>query len=160
MLTRHPKSALLALTMLILAALGLSSSVQAQQDRPTMTGKLVIAQPTDLLYTDPNVAKASQDSNYHMAVFDYLVDRGPDGNIVPMVAESWENPSPNEWIFHIREGITFHNGEVLDAHAVTASLDRVTTPMKDFTTVYPDYQGLESWEALDDYTGSSPRTPS
>ncbi|MEX2535092.1 MAG: ABC transporter substrate-binding protein [Trueperaceae bacterium] len=125
-------------------------TLQAQNAEPT--GTLVIAQPTDLLYTDPNVAKASQDSNYHMAVFDRLVDRGPDGKIVPLVAESWENPAPTEWIFHIRSGIEFHNGEVLDAHAVTASLDRVTTPMKDFTTVYPDYQGLESWEALDDYT--------
>lgn len=136
--------------LLLLASLALTWAFA--QDRPTLTGTLVIAQPTDLLYTDPNVGKASQDSNYHMAVFDALVDRDLSGQVVPLIAESWENPSPLEWIFHIRRGVTFHNGEVLDAHSVTASFDRVTTPMKDFTTVYPDYQGLVSWEALDDYT--------
>ena len=149
---RHAGPMKLLVTLATIAILAGLVVANAQSERPTLTGKLVIAQPTDLLYTDPNVAKASQDSNYHMAVFDSLVDRGPDGKIIPMVAESWENPTPTEWIFHIRHGITFHNGEVLDAHAVAATLDRVTTPMKDFTTVYPDYQGLASWKATDDYT--------
>lgn len=113
---------------------------------------IVIAQPTDLLYADPNVAKSSTDSSYHMAIWDALVTRDASGNLEPMLAESWENPTPREWIFHLRHDVSFTNGEPLNAHSVVATINRVTTPMKDFTVVYQDYTGFETWEAIDDFT--------
>lgn len=132
------------LTALLLAIV--LSSVAAQNDT------IVVAQPTDLLYADPNVAKSSTDSSYHMAIWDALVSRDAQGVLQPMLAESWENPTPTEWIFHLRHDVRFTNGEPLNAHSVIATIERVMTPMKDFKVVYQDYTGFASWEALDDYT--------
>lgn len=42
----------------------------------------------------------------------------------PALAESWDSEDGQNWTFHIREGVTFHNGETLDAASVKASLER------------------------------------
>jgi ABC-type transport system substrate-binding protein len=44
------------------------------------------------------------------------------GEIVPGLAESWEaNDDLTEWTFHLREGVTFHDGSSFDANDVVAS---------------------------------------
>ena len=41
---------------------------------------------------------------------------------IPALAESWEaNADLTEWTFHLREGVTFHNGATLDANDVIAT---------------------------------------
>ncbi len=40
---------------------------------------------------------------------------------IPLLAESWERVDDLTWRFSIRQGVTFHNGEVLDAAAIKAS---------------------------------------
>lgn len=47
-----------------------------------------------------------------------------DGSVVPYLAESVEpNDTFDRWTIRVRPGITFHNGEALDAAAVKANLD-------------------------------------
>lgn len=40
------------------------------------------------------------------------------------VADSWEQSDENTWIFHIRDGLTFHNKKPVDAKAAMASIQR------------------------------------
>lgn len=47
-----------------------------------------------------------------------------EGEIQPLLAESWEADG-NKWIFKIREGVKFSNGNPLTAEAVKNSLERV-----------------------------------
>lgn len=47
--------------------------------------------------------------------------------VVPWLAESWEGNDGINWIIHLREGVTFHNGREMDAEAVKASLERAIT---------------------------------
>jgi len=48
------------------------------------------------------------------------------GEVVPLLAESWEPSDDNrEWTFTLKEGVEFHDGEVFDATAAAASIDRV-----------------------------------
>ncbi len=61
-------------------------------------------------------------------MFDGLVTRTPDMKIVPEIAESWSNPSPTVWEFKLRQGITFHNGEVLNADDVVFTYERILNP--------------------------------
>ncbi len=47
---------------------------------------------------------------------------------VGLLAERWEaNPDKSVWTFHLRDGITFHDGSPCDAEAVRASYERLLT---------------------------------
>ncbi|HRP47452.1 MAG TPA: ABC transporter substrate-binding protein [Trueperaceae bacterium] len=63
-----------------------------------------------------------------MAMFDSLTRLDPAGNLQPSLAESWELIDNHTWRFKIREGVTFHNGEELNAEVVKLNIDRLVTP--------------------------------
>ncbi len=61
-------------------------------------------------------------------MFDMLL-RAEGAKITPGVAEKWElAPDGKAWIFHIREGIKFHNGEDLTADDVKFTIERYCAP--------------------------------
>lgn len=51
-----------------------------------------------------------------------------DGSVHPRLAESWEQISPTEWEFKLRDGVTFHDGTPFDAAAVVYTLERTLDP--------------------------------
>lgn len=55
-----------------------------------------------------------------------LTSIGPDGGVEPFLAEGWEISDDGRiYTFTLREGVTFHNGDPLDAEAVVANIRRV-----------------------------------
>ena len=42
----------------------------------------------------------------------------------PLLADSWEQTEPTTWVMHIRDGVTFHNGNPVTAEAVKACFER------------------------------------
>ena len=46
----------------------------------------------------------------------------------PDLAVRWENPDPTTWIFHLREGVTFHDGAPVTAEDVKFTLDTILDP--------------------------------
>ncbi|MBN8617986.1 MAG: hypothetical protein J0L63_03715 [Anaerolineae bacterium] len=84
-------------------------------------------------------------------LYDCLIWRAADGNgYVGQAAESWENVDDVTWRFKLREGLTFQNGEVLDAEAVKWNLDRVRS-REDFL-VYPQWQFIQDVVIVDPLT--------
>ena len=61
----------------------------------------------------------------NQAVFEPLVRLGPGGVAEPALAESWTQETPTRWVFKLRSGVTFTNGEPCDAAAVVAALTYV-----------------------------------
>lgn len=60
------------------------------------------------------------------AIFDPLATYDAEGKVVPYLAEAFTaNADSTVWIITLRPGITFHNGEPLDAAAVKANFDAV-----------------------------------
>ncbi len=58
------------------------------------------------------------------AVYNNLLEIGPDGKVTPELAESFEaSPDAKTWTFKLRSGVTFHNGKTLDADDVVASIN-------------------------------------
>ena len=57
-------------------------------------------------------------------VYEPLVGRGKNLELVPGLATKWEQPSPNVWRFTLRPGVTFHGGEAFTAEDVVFSLKR------------------------------------
>lgn len=49
-------------------------------------------------------------------------------SVEPRLATSWERVDPLTWRFHLREGVTFHDGEAFDAEAVAFSIQRTMLP--------------------------------
>lgn len=56
-------------------------------------------------------------------VFDALTIVDENGELRPALAERWEAETPNTWVFHLRDGVTFSNGEPFDSSAVVAAID-------------------------------------
>lgn len=52
------------------------------------------------------------------SVFETLAAATADLRVAPLLATSWEFRAPNTWRFHLRRGVTFHNGVPFDAAAV------------------------------------------
>ncbi|WP_181410699.1 ABC transporter substrate-binding protein [Nocardioides humi] len=49
--------------------------------------------------------------------------------IIPGLAESWDiDETRTKWTFHLREGVTFHDGTPFDADAVVYNFDRYMNP--------------------------------
>jgi peptide/nickel transport system substrate-binding protein len=61
-------------------------------------------------------------------IFDTLVMRDTDMNLVPGLATEWRSIDALTWEFKLRDGVKFHNGEAFDAAAVKFTLDRVLNP--------------------------------
>ncbi|MBT4739775.1 MAG: ABC transporter substrate-binding protein [Rhodospirillaceae bacterium] len=56
-------------------------------------------------------------------VFDALTWIDENGDTKPALAERWEQESPTTWLFYLRKGVAFSNGEVFDADAVVAVIE-------------------------------------
>lgn len=61
------------------------------------------------------------------AIYDSLTSIGPGGRIDPDLATSWSNDGKSTWTFKLRPGVTFSNGEPLNAAAVKATFDWLAT---------------------------------
>lgn len=84
-------------------------------------------------------------------VFESLLGRGDNAEIVPVLAESYESVDDTHWSFTLREGVTFHNGEPFDAEAAAYSINRIIDP--DYETQRTSYiEGIVGADATDPTT--------
>ena len=85
-------------------------------------------------------------------VFDKLVTRNAAGDLVPGVATDLGTPvDATTWQYTVQEGVTFHNGEPLNADAVVHSVLRIIDP--DYATPLKDNLGtVVGAEKVDEYT--------
>jgi peptide/nickel transport system substrate-binding protein len=74
---------------------------------------------------DPYTLNESTTHAHLGNVYEGLIARDKDLNIIPALAESWETPEPTRWRFHLRKGVKFHNGDPFTADDVVFSADRV-----------------------------------
>ena len=64
-------------------------------------------------------------------VYEPLVGRGKELELVPKLAVSWEQTEPTVWRFHLRPNVKFADGTPFSADDVVFSYDRVTGPESD-----------------------------
>ncbi|MCC3145513.1 ABC transporter substrate-binding protein [Halanaerobium sp. Z-7514] len=101
---------------------------------------------------DPGNTIISVNERVASLIFDGLVQYGEDNRIVPGIAHDWTISEDGlEYVFELREGVLFHNGEELTAEDVVFSYERILDP--DFGSgLKAKIEAVESVEALDDYT--------
>ena len=109
---------------------------------------IIESSPTNL---DPRVGTDAQSQRIYKLIFDALVQKDEHFNLRPMLAESWEIPDPLTYIFHIRRGVTFHDGHPLTARDVKYTLDSIMSG-KLRTPKGATFRPIKSIETPDDYT--------
>jgi ABC-type transport system substrate-binding protein len=86
---------------------------------------ITFAQGADVTSFDPHIGKETPAVAVTNHIYDTLVDiDSVSGEVVPQIAERWEQISDVSYRFFIRKGLKFHNGEDLTADDVKFSLDR------------------------------------
>jgi peptide/nickel transport system substrate-binding protein len=92
----------------------------------------------DLKSLDPYTLKESFTEGMHAAVYEPLVTLDKNLKKAPALAESWENPEPTRWRFHLRKNVKFHDGSDFTADDVLFSAERVRAPGSNFKTNVPN----------------------
>ena len=84
----------------------------------------------------PNLTSNYSIYNYLPNFYETLV-KYENGEIKPLLAEKWEiSKDGKEYIFTIRKGIKFSNGEILDSKAVKKSLENVPKLLGEYNGAY------------------------
>ncbi len=91
--------------------------------------KVVVGQPVAYL-NDPHVWVDSRAIvSIRFAIYESLVKYDRNARNIPGLASSWHlSEDARTWTFHIRPGVNFHDGSILTANDVAASLRRAVSP--------------------------------
>jgi peptide/nickel transport system substrate-binding protein len=135
--------AFLAAAAIAVGAMGLGTgSAEAQHTfRMAFQGNLNTLDPYTINETFTHAMNGS--------IYEGLTRRGPNLDIVPGLAERWETPEPNRWRFHLRRGVTFHDGTPFTADDVLFSAERVRQAASDVKARVP---ADARFVKVDDYT--------
>jgi len=107
-----------------------SSSSTKEESKPQVpadaatSDTLTVAVASDMTSMDPHVGKEIAAVVVTNNIFATLLQKDADGNVVPYIAESWEQVDDTTIDFKIREDITFHDGSKCTAEDVAYSLNR------------------------------------
>jgi peptide/nickel transport system substrate-binding protein len=64
----------------------------------------------------------AQSERVGATIYDALVRKDEHYNLQPWLATSWERPDALTWIFHLRDGVRFHDGKPMTAEDVAWSM--------------------------------------
>jgi peptide/nickel transport system substrate-binding protein len=109
---------------------------------------LVIAQGGDVSKLDPHFSTSSNDIRVSFNLFDNLVSRHPDGRLAPALATDWKLQGQTTWVFKLRQGVKWHNGDPFTSADVKFSLERTWDP-KQNTRVNTVFTTIDRIEAPD-----------
>jgi peptide/nickel transport system substrate-binding protein len=88
--------------------------------------ELKVAISSDIDALDPHVSQALIFNDViRSTVFNSLVNYDEKLNYVSGLAEKWENPDDKTYVFTLRDGVKFHNGQTLEASHVEFSFKRI-----------------------------------
>jgi peptide/nickel transport system substrate-binding protein len=99
---------------------GCSSNRGAEE--PGTVNFLIESMPANL---DPRIGTDAQSQHLDGLIFDSLLAHDAQMNIVADLAERWEARDPLTYVFHLRQGVKFHDGRPLSSADVTFTFDSI-----------------------------------
>jgi len=103
----------------------------------------------DAISMDPYALNESLQLTLMGNVYEPLVGRGKQLELIPILATSWKQTSPTVWRFNLRKGVKFHDGTPFTADDVIFSYERARSDGSDMKT----YVGpIKEIRKIDDLT--------
>ncbi len=130
----------------------LESNEDAQTDATEASNEdleITIARAFDIAGLDPGFL--TENAQVVDNIFDTLVTRNENMELVPSLAESWQQVEDTVWEFKLRQDVEFTNGEKFNAEAVKYSIDRVLNPDNNAPTL-SYISTVKEVKVVDDYT--------
>ncbi|MCB6179073.1 ABC transporter substrate-binding protein [Rhodobacter sp. Har01] len=142
-MTKMFRKTLLAASVSLAALLAAQGAARAQE-------ATIVFPTNEVGATTYNPIKATMLNTATALIFDRMVSQGADLSYQPWLAESWEEaPDGMAWVFHLKPGVTFHNGEPFNAATVKAWIELFKATEGDNTYMV---EAIASVEVVDDAT--------
>jgi peptide/nickel transport system substrate-binding protein len=106
-------------TLLTAPALSLGRSANAQD-----AGALSVAVAAPITSLDPHFHDAAPNKGLASHIFDGLTDLDERSRVIPALARAWKRMEDQLWLFHLRPGVKFHDGQDFTAQDVAFSIER------------------------------------
>ena len=107
------------------------------------------SEPTSI---DPLYHNLGPNNMLRKHMFEGLVGEDENLGIEPLLAESWENPDESTWLFHLRQGVKFHDGSDFTARDFLYTACRTSNVPNSPSSFAGFVKRAESIEAVDDHT--------
>ena len=138
-------------TSALAAAPTQAAPTQATASQGQRGGTLRVGLDVDADTLDPRLTKNTSGFRVKELAFNGLVAINSDYSPVADLAEKWENPDDKTWVFHLRQGVKFHDGSNLTANDVKYTYESVldqafSSPVRAF------YLSVDKIEAPDNNT--------
>ena len=107
-----------------IAVAGMLGAMQASAQTPVRGGTLTVGFPADSQTLDPRFSVIFTERQVIYPIYNTITKLGPDFSINPELAKSWDvEDGGKRIVFHLREGVKFHDGTDFDAAAVKWNID-------------------------------------
>ena len=127
-----------------------SSGETATAGTPVMSDVLKVGLNADPPTLDPLMSTGAIVRDCNKYIFEGLFEMGSDYTPKPQLAKDYKvNDDYTEYIFYLREGVKFHNGDEMKADDVVASLNRWLSKNNAVKSII---KNGEQFEKVDDYT--------
>jgi peptide/nickel transport system substrate-binding protein len=103
---------------MILICIGLVGC-EGRVEAPGSVTMIIESSPNNL---DLRVGTDAQSERLGGQIFDALVKKDEHYELRPWLATSWEQPDALTWVFHLRDGVRFHDGRPLEAEDVAYTI--------------------------------------
>ena len=146
------KSLLLLLVMMLSTAL---MACSGGSEGNTSEGKdsIVVGIQQDLDSLDPHLATAAGTKEVLFNIYEGLVKPNENGELIPAVASDYKVSSDGlVYTFNLREGVKFHNGEVVTAEDVKYSIERNAGLLEGGELIISAFDVIESVNIVDPST--------
>ncbi len=125
-------------------------------------GTLIVGRGGDTVSLDAGVVTDGESARIIQEIVEGLTRiEGTSTRPIPWLAESWETEDSQTWTFHLRQGVTFHDGTPFNAEAVKWNFDRMRDPDNEwrfgrtfeyYTYEFGDTLPINEVNVIDEYT--------
>jgi peptide/nickel transport system substrate-binding protein len=133
--TGHPMRLLMAALVVVLLAVAGFAAYRATRPKAIVTTPIATKKDVALLRVGTNFPNPtsfypnSTDDNVQLdenhQLFEGLTGYKDATKVSPLLAKSWTNPDANTWIFALQHNVKFHDGNLMTAKQVAASINQV-----------------------------------